>query len=259
MLLFPAVGVFGVAWLRIASAAAIFSLWTHPIRTFARSDTSTRIRLVALGACLAFMNTSFYLALEQLPMSLVAAIEFAGVLCLALYRVRSARNIVAVFLAAIGVVLLIGLKWSASPAGLFWAAVNGILFVVYIILGHRAASAGASGGTHLLGTSMMIAFLFVFPVGALEASRAFAHMHLVMAGVGVGICSSVIPYVCDQLAMSRLPRATFALLLSLMPVTAAIVAAVVIAQIPTVQDMVGIVLVMCGVAIHQPSFSDFDQ
>ena len=252
VLLFPAVGVFGVAWLRIASAAAMFSMWTRPIRTFTCSDASTRIRLIALGACLAFMNTSFYLALERLPMSLVAAIEFAGVLCLALYKVRSARNVGAVLLASIGVVLLIGLKWSSNPAGLLWAAVNGILFMIYIILGHRAASAGASGGTHLLGASMVIAFLFVFPIGALEASRAFADLRLVLAGIGVGVCSSVIPYVCDQLAMSRLPRATFALMLSLMPVTAAIVAAVVIAQIPTIQDIVGIILVMCGVAVHQP-------
>jgi inner membrane transporter RhtA len=30
VLLFPHVGVLGVAWLRIASAAAVFAVWTAP-------------------------------------------------------------------------------------------------------------------------------------------------------------------------------------------------------------------------------------
>jgi inner membrane transporter RhtA len=78
VLLFPAVGVLGVAWMRIASAAAIFALWTRPWQTIKEADPRTRYLLVGLGACLAIMNTSFYLALDRLPMSLVAAMEFVG-------------------------------------------------------------------------------------------------------------------------------------------------------------------------------------
>ena len=63
----------------------------------------------------------------------------------------------------------------------------------------------------------------------------------------------MIPYVCDQLAMSRLPRATFALLLALLPATATIVAAIVLAQIPTLTDLLGVGLVMVGVALHKPA------
>src|SRR3981081_732428 len=73
VLLFPAVGVLGVAWMRIASAAAIFAPWTKPWRTIREADGKTRLLLVGLGICLAVMNTSFYLALDRLPMSLVAA------------------------------------------------------------------------------------------------------------------------------------------------------------------------------------------
>jgi hypothetical protein len=74
---FPAVGVLGVAWMRIASAAAIFASWTKPWRTIKAADRRTRFLLIGLGACLAIMNTSFYLALDRLRMSLVAAMEFA--------------------------------------------------------------------------------------------------------------------------------------------------------------------------------------
>jgi inner membrane transporter RhtA len=75
---------------------------------------------------------------------------------------------------------------------------------------------------------------------------------LVLAGIGVGICSSVIPYVSDQLAMSRLPRNSFALMLALLPATATVIGALVLAQIPTARDLLGIALVMAGIALHRP-------
>ncbi|MBN1529018.1 MAG: hypothetical protein JW895_08150 [Thermoleophilaceae bacterium] len=71
------------------------------------------------------------------------------------------------------------------------------------------------------------------------------------AGVGVGICSSVIPYVSDQLAMARLPRATYALMVSLLPATATVIGVVVLTQIPTPAESAGVALVIAGVALHR--------
>lgn len=100
---------------------------------------------------------------------------------------------------------------------------------------------------------MAIAFLCVMPFGFGEAMAAFGSLELLLAGIGVGLCSSVVPYVCDQLAMSRLPRASFALLLALLPATATAVGAVVLAQVPGARDLAGIGLVMAGVALHRPA------
>jgi inner membrane transporter RhtA len=101
---------------------------------------------------------------------------------------------------------------------------------------------------------MALAFVLVMPIGFLQAVKALASPLLVLAGLGVGICSSVVPYVCDQLAMSRLPRASFALMLALLPATATLIGIVVLAQIPSPQDIAGIVLVMAGVALHRPAY-----
>jgi inner membrane transporter RhtA len=251
ILLFPAVGVLGVAWMRIASAAMIFAPWTKPWRTLGAANTRTRILLVALGACLAIMNTSFYLALDRLPMSLVAAMEFIGTIGVALYGLRTARNLAALMLAVLGVFVLIDVKWSSDPLGLFWAFLNGALFVAYIVLGHRISKGGASGGVERLGTAMAIAFLFIMPIGFVQAVKSFGAPLLVLAGVAVGVCSSVVPYVCDQLAMSRLPRESFALLLALLPASATLIGIVVLAQIPALRDVIGIALVMLGVAVHR--------
>jgi inner membrane transporter RhtA len=252
VLLFPAVGVLGVAWFRMASAALIFAPFTKPWRTIREADAKTRWLLAGLGVCLAVMNTAFYLALDRLPMSLVAAMEFVGTIGVALYGVRTRRNVLALALAVLGVFILIDLKWSTDLLGLFWASLNAALFVAYIVLGHKAAEGGASGGVERLGAAMAIAFVILMPIGLGEAIRAFGAIELVLAGIAVGVCSSVIPYIADQLAMSRLPRATFALFLAILPATATIIAAIVLAQIPTPQDLFGVALVMIGVAIHTP-------
>jgi len=262
VLLFPAVGLLGVAWFRIASAALVFAPLTKPWRTFRKADKRERILLLSLGGTLAVMNSSFYLALDRLPIALVAAIEFVGTIAVALYGLRTGRNYLALGLTVFGVVLLIDVPSLLSAAGpelasdligLFWAALNGALFVLYIILGHRISEGGASGGVERLGAAMTAAFLFVMPIGFLQALDAFGAPLLVLAGIAVGICSSVIPYICDQLAMSRLPRASFALLLALLPATATVIGVIVLRQIPSAIDILGVLLVMLGVAVHKPS------
>ncbi|WP_181176110.1 DMT family transporter [Mesorhizobium sp. B2-7-2] len=251
VLLFAQIGVLGMAWARIATAALVFAPLTRPWRVFARADRAQRLLLLAFGICLAVMNCSFYLALDRLPISLVAAIEFVGTIAVALVGLRSRRNFAALAIAVVGTLLLIDVKWSSDPVGLFWAFLNGALFVGYIVIGHRVAQAGI--GIAGLGAAMAVAFLIVLPIGFREAMPAFASPQLLGAAIGVGICSSVIPYICDQLAMARLPRASFALMLSLLPLTATLIGVIVLRQVPSVTDCIGISLVITGVAFHKPA------
>ena len=94
--------------------------------------------------------------------------------------------------------------------------------------------------------------MIAIPIGLAEAAPALTSPTLLLAGIGVGLSSSVIPYVCDQLAMARLQRATFALLLALLPATATVVGALVLRQVPTLIDLLGIALVGIGVGLHRP-------
>jgi len=253
VLLFPHVGVLGVAWLRIASAAVVLGAWTRPWRLLARASPRTRLVLLLLGADLAAMNTVFYVAISRLPLGLVATIEFVGTIAVAAWGLRSARNHAALALAGAGVLVLTELRWSSDPLGLACAVVNGVLFVVYIVLGHRIAGEGAGAGVDRLGAAMSVAFVCVMPIGLGEAWAALGDVHLVLAGIGVGLCSSVLPYVCDQLAMARLPRSTFALMLALLPATATAIGALVLGQVPGARDLAGVALVMAGIALHRPA------
>jgi inner membrane transporter RhtA len=255
VLLFARVDVLGVAWLRIASAAAVFALWRRPWRLAGQLGTGERWNLAALGVVLAVMNSVFYLAVARLPLSTVGAIEFLGTVILAAAGARTRRNAGALVLATAGVVTITSIRITGQPVGFIFAFANCALFMLYIVLGHRMANAGAGSGRPAsidrLAGAMAIAAVTATPWGLAGALPAFRHPLLLLAGAGVGVCSSVIPYVADQLAMARLPRATFSLMLALLPVFATIIGAIVLRQIPTVQDVAGITLVVLGVALHQ--------
>lgn len=240
VLLFTHVDPFGVAWLRIASAAVVFALWC---RTWRVNGT-----VIALGVVLAAMNTVFYLAIARLPLSTVGAVEFLGVIALAAAGVRIRRNAVALALAVAGVLVLADIRLVGEPAGFLLAFANCALFALYVVLGHRIA-ATADRASHL-ATAMLIAALIATPFGLGHALVAFDHPMWLLAGVGVGLCSSVIPYLIDQLAMARVSRATFAVLLCLLPASATVIGLVVLKQSPTLQDLFGIALVITGVALH---------
>jgi inner membrane transporter RhtA len=252
VLLFSRIDSLGVAWLRIASAALIFAVWRKPWRVLLAASNRERGLLLALGAVLGLMNSVFYLAIERLPLATVGAIEFLGPVLLAALGVRSARNVAALALAVGGVALLTDVQWAGEPQGLLFAFANCALFILYIVLGHRIAGDGNSG-IDRLAAAMLIAFIVASPLGAAQALPAFSSMTLLGAAIGVGICSSVIPYVCDQLAMARLPRATFALLLALLPAVAVVVGVVVLGQVPGVGEMLGVGLVVVGVGLHRAS------
>lgn len=251
VLLFARIEVLGVAWLRIATAALVFALWRRPWRAWLDGDSRVRWLIIGLGLCLAAMNSLFYLAISRLPLATVAAIEFVATIAVALIGFGSLRNLAALVVAVAGSYLLIGFHWSQDIQGLGFAFANAVLFALYITLGHGAARVGGSGGIDRLGAAMIVAGFAALPFGLAEAAPAFSDPMLLAAAVGVGLCSSVIPYICDQLAMARLPRATFALLLSLLPVTAALVGALVLQQWPSTPEIVGIALVGVGIGLHQ--------
>ncbi len=251
VLLFVRVDALGVAWLRIAAAAAVFALWRRPWRRWRHLDRPTRRLLIGWAAVLAAMNSVFYLALERLPLGTVAAVEFLPVIVLAAYAARTRRNLLALVCAVAGVYLLTDVRLVAEPLGIAFAAANAVLFAAYIVLGHRVARGQQLSGIDGLALSMLIAAVLALPVGIVDAAPAALDVVALAAGVGVGVTSSVIPYVTDQLAMARLPRATYALLVCLFPATATVIGVVVLAQVPTAPEIVGVGLVVAGVAVHQ--------
>ena len=251
VLLFARVEVLGVAWLRIASAALVFALWRRPWRVWRYLPRDGRVLLLQWGAVLALMNCCFYIAIDRLPLGTVAAIEFLPVVLLAALGARSRRNGLALALAVAGVYMLTGVHLEGEAVGLVFAFANAALFALYIVLAHKTARHPAITGIDGLGLAMLIAAVAVTPIAGPAVVPALTDPVAILAGLGVGVSSSVIPYVADQLAMRELPRATYALMVSLLPATATIIGVIVLAQVPSARELTGVALVIVGVALHR--------
>ena len=124
-------------------------------------------------------------------MSTVGAIEFLGTVLLAIIGTRTRRNTLALTLTTGGVALITAIRLTGHPLGFVFAFGNCVLFMLYVMLGHRMANTGA--GIDRLAASMLIAAVVATPVGLAWALPAFGHPVLLAAGAGVGVCSSVIP------------------------------------------------------------------
>jgi inner membrane transporter RhtA len=251
VLLFARVAPLGVAWLRIAGAALVFAAWRRPWRSLRGANADTIRLLVTLAAVLAAMNSCFYEAIARLPLGTVSAIEFLPVIALAAFGARSPGNVAALGLAVAGVYVLMEVQLEGGGLGFALAFANAGLFALYIVLAHRVSRQPGLGGIDGLAASMLLAVPAVTAIGGWQAGLHLSDPVALAAGLGVGVTSSVIPYVCDQLAMARLARETYSLMVSLLPATAAVVGLVVLGQTPTARQLLGISLVVAALALHR--------
>ncbi len=248
VLLFASVPAAGVAWLRVVAAAGVLVAWRRPWRT---RWTRARLRLVAaFGTALALMNLTFYLAIDRLPLGTAVAIEFCGPIVVAALGSRTRRDLAALALAVGGVLALADVHIAGSPVGFALAAGAGVFWAAYIVLGHRVAADPQIRPQDGLALAMAIGAAGLAPALVVSAIPALVSPPLLAACLAVGVASSVVPYGLEQIAMRRLARARFALLLALLPATAAIVGAIVLGQVPGLVEAAGIALVVVAASLR---------
>lgn len=257
----------GVALLRVLSAALLIIIWRQPwvkSRLPRRSSRPpwhsthrplrTRLDLAwvaAFGTAVAAMNLSIYIALDNLPLGNAVALEFLGPIVVAAVGSRSARGVLSVALSLIGVVVLAGLQAEGTATGVVFALLAGGFWASYIVLGHRVARRDLS--VDGLGVGMLIGAIVISPFGVGELSTALASPELLALALVTGVASNVIPYGIDQVVMRQLSRTRFALLQALLPVIAVLLGLLLLAQQPSVSDLVGIGLVIVAIALSSRS------
>ncbi len=248
VLLFASVPAAGVAWLRVVAAAVVLGAWRRPWRT--RWSRPRLLLVGAFGVALALMNLCFYLAIDRLPLGTAVAIEFCGPIAVAALGSRTRRDGAALALATAGVIALADVHLAGSPGGLALALAAGAFWSIYIVLGHRVARDAGIRPQDGLALGMAIGAMGLAPALLSSAVPALVSPPLLIACLLVGVASSVLPYALEQIAMRRLPRARFALLLALLPATAAIVGAAVLGQVPGALEAAGIALVVIAASLR---------
>lgn len=247
-----AVGLFdrlspsAVAVLRLLAAAAVLLAWRRPGRAAWRGPALRGA--VALGLATGVMNLAFYEAIARLPLGTAVAIEFCGPVAVAAIASRRPRDVAAVVLAAVGVLLIADVRWSGSTAGVLWALGAAAAWAAYVLLAKRVAQTGA--GLDGMAVGFAVAGVVLAPVLVTSPLAPLREPGVLALAVGVGVLSSVVPYVLDQVVLRRVGRARFAVLLALLPATATVIGLLVLRQVPGPAEAAGIAAVVVAVFLR---------
>ena len=247
--LFDAVSPAGVAWLRITGAALVLLIVVRPGRA---AWQWSRLRLAGVfGLMTAAMNIAFYLALDHLPLGTTVALEFLGPIAVAAAGSRTRRDVAALFAAVIGVALIVDVHWSGSVLGVVLALVAAACWAGYILLGRRVAVRGA--GIEDLTTGFVVAAIVTSPLALTVGPAVKAGENvwwLILLALGLGVLSTAVPYALDQVVLRSVGPARFAVLLALLPMTAAVVGFIALRQVPALTELLGILAVAGAILVQ---------
>jgi inner membrane transporter RhtA len=244
--LFPLVGAEGVVALRVGLSALLLAGFTRPWRAL-----PSRAELPALllyGLALGSMNLLIYRAFARIPIGIAVSIEVMGPLAVVLLSSRRARDFLWVACAGFGLWLLLPLKNGAGaldPLGVACAAGAALCWALYIVFGKRASQAQGAG---TVAWGMLAASVFIVPIGVSYAGSALLSPFVLAAGLAVAVLSSAAPYTLEMIALRKLPRRVFGILVSSSPAVAALAGFMVLGERLSGLQWLGIALVIlaCG-------------
>jgi inner membrane transporter RhtA len=225
--LFPVVGVEGMTALRIGLSACLLLAFWRPWRTRIAPRDLGNVALY--GAMLGGMNLCIYHAFGRIPIGIATAIETTGPLVVVLAASRRSLDVAWVVLALAGLALLRspGADRPLDPVGLLFAFGAAASWAFYIVFGKRVSTL-ASGQAVSLG--MLVAALFAVPIGIAQAGGRMLVPTTLLAGLGVALLSSAVPYSLEMAALRRLPRHVFGILVSATPAVGAACGALVLGE-----------------------------
>ncbi len=244
--LFPAIGASGTTTYRIVIGAMFLLLWHRPWRLSLNRSAMGKIFLYA--AAIAGMNLTFYLSLRTLPLGVAIAIELTGPLLLAAWLSRKAIDYVWIGLAALGLLLLLPqqeMDTPLDPVGVCFALTGGVFWALYILSGKRLGDLVPGQATSL---GLLTAALLVLPFGIAQAGTSLFDPRLLVAGLGIGVLSSALPYTLEMIALKGLPTRTFGMMLTMEPVIGAVTASLILKEHLSITQWLAILSIMIASA-----------
>lgn len=248
--LFPFVGAEGTTTYRLVfSTLLLMAFWRPWRRAWTWADVPI---LVLFGATLGLMNLLFYNAIKTVPFGLAIAVEFTGPLAVALWSSKKPLDFVWIVLAVAGMGLILPLGNASGvdiqaaaidPVGIAYALGAGACWAVYIVVGQRVADRIGAFATPM---GMLVAALLVTPVGISVAGSSLLNPEWMLAGLGIALLSSAIPYSLEMYSLKHLPKQTFSILLSLEPAVGALAGWLVLSEQLSTQQLGAIGLIMAA-------------
>jgi inner membrane transporter RhtA len=249
---FPLIGPLGVVVIRQFVAAVVLLPSVRP--RFWRFSWAQWWPMLLLAVVSGVMNLTLYLSIQRIGLGLAVTLEFLGPLAVALIGSRSRSGILFGILAAGGVVAITHPQLSTDYLGVALGLFAGGCWACYILLNRTVGRRlpGIQGTAMAVGVS---ATLFL-PVGIILFVASPPSPFAILCGVGAGILATIVPYIADIIALRRVPAYLFGLLMSMNPIYAALIGAVLLGQLLEPLEWIGIGLVVVANAgsliVHKP-------
>lgn len=211
------------------AALVLLLLWRPRITGYTRREY---LIAALFGIALSSMNLCLYLAIDRIPLGVAVTLEFVGPLGVAVAGSRRALDVLWAVLAAAGILMLAPLgiigEVDLDPVGVMLALLAGVFWALYIILSAKTGSI-FPGGTGLV-IAMCLGAVVLLPLGIAGGGYALLDPWLLLAGFGVAMLSSAIPYSVELEALRKLPSRIFGVLMSLEPAVAALIGFLVLSE-----------------------------
>ncbi|AKK06459.1 putative permease, DMT superfamily [Corynebacterium mustelae] len=242
-----------VAWLRVFCAGLIMTIIYRPhFKSFVGDKSKLAM---AYGASMVLMNICFYNAIETIPLGTAVAVEFLGPIVVGAVASRKIQQWVALLLAAAGVIVLSGAQWTDNARGILFALGAAAGWGMYIAVGLKMSRVllGRKETQQMLGVGLLYGALFALPLVVFQFPTSVPMDPATMIGlvVGLAVLSTVIPSSLEIVAMRLSSASLYAVLTALMPLVATICGAVMLGQLPTAIELVGIALVVVAVIVRR--------
>jgi inner membrane transporter RhtA len=245
--LVPVIGAGGSVVMRLLFATVLLLAFVRP--RWRGHSRRAWLTVIAFGVALGLMNYTFYGSLAHLPIGVAVTIEFIGPLTLAAVLSRRWVDAVAVLAAACGVVLISEAFQTPfaelEKTGILLAMLAGAFWAAYIVLSGRTGAEFPK--LEGLALAMVVATLVTLPFGVTSIPTWTGET--LLKGLGIAVLSSVLPYSFELLALRRMSAKVFGILLSLEPAFAALAGLIVLGQVLSPTQLVGMALVVTASAL----------
>ena len=237
-----------VAFLRLVGCAVVLILLLPVIRRLVvmRAGPWWHPLVWALGVV--GMNTTFYLAIDRIPLGIAVAVSFTGPIAVAAWHSRTRRHALGVTLVALGVLALVHPGFAGvDPVGLALALANAAMWALYIVAVRRLTGAWSPLPALVAGT--IVGSLLLVPGAAATGGLPVAHLRELAFLAAVGAIGAGLPYLVELFVMERVTTRAFSVLQALYPAAGVAVGVVGLHQQLRPVELGGVVLVTCASAL----------
>jgi inner membrane transporter RhtA len=237
-----------VALLRLVGSAIALMLCVPLIRRVVVLRSGPWWHPAVWAFCVVGMNTTFYLAIDRIPLAIAVAVSFTGPIVVAAWHSRTRRHALGVVCVALGVLALVHPGFSGvDPVGLALALGNASMWALYIVAVRRLAGAWSPLSALVAGT--LLGSLLLVPGAAATGGVPFDQGREIALLAVVGAFSAGLPYLIELLVMQRVTMRTFSVLQALYPAAGVAVGVIGLGQGLRPIELGGIVLVTIASAL----------